>query len=95
MPEDLPIEAIDSVTSILGTLITMVKAKEFFVGSKDMADYQETIARLRNDLNHCFILYENWQEEAESDESKASLAKMEVYLHEARTLLREASGVVH
>lgn len=95
MIDNLPIDTIGDVTSILGTLIAMVKTPELFADSEDMIDYLETIEHLKRDLKDCFTLYENWQHEPNAAEFEGALAKMESYLHEAQALLEANSGAVH
>lgn len=86
-PDDLPIEAVEGVTSILGTLIASLQANALFAESKSLADYQETIENLNRDLKDCEKLHEEWQHEPDADAFKAALAKMHIYLNQAKSLI--------
>ena len=94
-PQDLPIEAVEGVTSILGTLIASLKIDALFATADDLADYQETLQELNRDLMDCFKLYDDWLYDADSVKFKAELDKMELYLQEVKALLKKNSMTIH
>ena len=94
-PQDLPIEAVDGVTSILGTLIATLKIDTPFATADDFIDYQETLQELNRDLKDCFNLYDEWLHDPDWAKFKAELDKMELYLEEVRALLQKNFKMIH
>jgi len=94
-PKDLPIEAVEGVTSILGTLIASLRMDAPFASTTNLADYQETLQELNRDLMDCFNLYDEWQHDADSSKFKAELDKMESYLQEVKFLLETNKISIH
>lgn len=92
---DLPIEAVEDVTSILGTLIGMLKTGDVFAEAESRADYQETLEELNRDLADCYTLYEEWMHEPKAATFKDSLVRMNIFLIEAKKLLKNSVATVH
>ena len=92
-PKDLPIEAVEGVTSILGTLIASLKMDAPFASATNLADYQETLQELNRDLMDCFHLYDEWQHDPDSAKFKIALDKMDDHLQQAKALLNNGFKV--
>ena len=95
LTEDLPIEAINDVILVVGTVIASVNSGALFLQAEDLTDYNETITDLNHDLAACAHMYENWQYEPGANKFKEALAKMQIYLSEARALLKASFGNLH
>ena len=94
-PDDLPIEAIHGVTSILASLIAMVTDVSFFVGADNFEEYKQSVKNLERDLADCYALHDAWKDDADADKFEAAFVRMELYLEEAAIVLKKAKQVIH
>lgn len=94
LPMGLPIDSIEDVTHLLGTLIaTLQDEYVLFTTSDGPSDYQETLSHLNKDLNGYIETYEDWKSQARTQEQKLALDKMLHYIEQADILIAQAAKV--
>ncbi len=96
LPEGLPIEAVEDVTSLLGTLIASLKSREIFMEADNIIDYNETLTCLEEDVDEYLYMYRSWQQEPNAGDYEIALARMQKYIAEANILLQQANAeIIH
>ena len=91
-PVELPIEAIGKVTSILGTLIASLADQTFFLDD-DYKGHCETIECLREDLQTCRDMYDEWEFDPDAGRYTKEFAKMDDYMAQVEAFLIQAEKV--